>query len=106
MKIKERFIVSIGIPKTVKCPACGRKETLDICERKNIAECIVNNSAGLWALNLCGNCGYTYQIFPKMINAVPCTKEECEKLFEELKKYEAENGEMKEDETEQIGKDL
>jgi hypothetical protein len=46
------------------------------------------NSNGLWSLEHCGNCGYVVKTYPTRINGVECTKEECEKLADEIKRYD------------------
>ena len=66
----------------------GKTESLNISERKNLADCMISNSKGLWALLHCGYCGYVDVIYPIRINGEECTPEECEKLMEEITKYD------------------
>ena len=42
MSIKDN-IKTLGIPKRHKCPHCGKTESLKISERKNLADCMINN---------------------------------------------------------------
>lgn len=85
--IKDR-IETLGIPKSHKCPNCRKTTTLSYDERNNLAECILANGAGLWALLHCDYCGWVDEFYPTAINGVPATKEECEALFAEMKKYD------------------
>ena len=87
MSIKDN-IMTLGIPKRHKCPHCGKTESLNISERKNLADCMINNCEGLWALLNCGHCGYVNTIYPIRINGEECTPEECEKLMKEIAKYD------------------
>ena len=87
MSIKDN-IKTVGIPKRHKCPHCGKTESLNISERKNLADCMISNSKGLWALLHCGCCGYVDVIYPIRINGEECTPEECETLMEEITKYD------------------
>ena len=85
-------IKTLGIPKSYKCSGCGRRVNLGFSERKNLADCIMANYAGLWALSHCKHCGYVDKIYPIRINRVNCTPAECDKLFEEIKKYDKKAG--------------
>lgn len=87
MSIKDN-IMTLGIPKRHKCPHCGKTESLNISERQNIADCMISNCKGLWALLHCGHCGYVDTIYPIRINGKECTPEECEKLMKEITKYD------------------
>ena len=87
MSVKDN-IQTLGIPQKVKCPHCGRTESLDVLRRRDLAESMMSNSNGLWALLHCGWCGYVRQIYPTRINGIACTKKECMELFEEIKRYD------------------
>jgi hypothetical protein len=80
-------IKTIGIPKVFKCPNCHRKNYRTKEQRHNMAECIIANSAGLWCLEECSYCWWVAKIYPSAINGIPCTHEECDRLFEEMKQY-------------------
>lgn len=45
MSIKDN-IMTLGIPRRHKCPVCGKTESLNISERKNIADCMISNCKG------------------------------------------------------------
>ena len=92
MTIKEN-INTIGISRLHKCPHCGKTESLKISERYNLAECMISNGNGLWALLHCGHCGYVDTIYPTRINGVECTPQECEQLTKEITKYDMKGGE-------------
>ena len=66
----------------------GKTESLNIPEREFIADCMISNRKGLWALLHCGHCGYVDVIYPIRINGEECTPEECKKLMEEITKYD------------------
>lgn len=84
-------ITSLGITKQHKCPYCGKYERLKNDERYNLVNCMMNNCRGLWALLHCGHCGYVDKVYPIRINGISCTPKECDKLIEEIKKYDKEN---------------
>ena len=68
----------------IKIPMLGKTESLNISERHNLADCMISNGNGLWALLHCGYCGYVDTIYPIRINGEECTPEDCEKLMEEI----------------------
>ena len=96
MSIKDN-IKTLGIPKRHKCPNCKKTESLKISERYNLAECMISNGNGLWALLHCGHCGYVDTIYPTRINGVECTPKECEQLMKEITKYDMKDTEGKND---------
>jgi hypothetical protein len=89
VNIKEN-IKSLGIPKSRRCPHCEKMIYRSVGERHNMADCMLANCKGLWCLEHCGHCGWVAKIYPTTINHIPCTQDECEKLFEEIKQYEEE----------------
>lgn len=80
----ERFVKSLGIPKTHKCSSCKNTTYFAANERHLIADCMMNNCKGIWCLVECFHCGYTEIMYPNKINGIECTDEECDKLFKEL----------------------
>ena len=85
--IKEQRLKTLGIPKSHKCPHCGKRQELNDIDRFYLAESIQANFAGMWALLHCGRCGWVDKIYPTRINGVECTKQECDKLQEEMERY-------------------
>lgn len=71
-------IRSLGIKKSWQCPMCKRTNTRTNTQRKNLAECMITNCVGLWALETCGHCAYTITVYPVSINGVACTAEEAQ----------------------------
>ncbi len=83
-----RGINSLGIAKSHKCPNCSKVERLNEEERHDIAECILNNGAGMFALLHCGHCGWVDKIYPTRINGIKCTPKECDELLSEIRQFE------------------
>lgn len=81
-------INSLGIPQSATCESCGGMIRRSLYARQNLAECIMANGAGMWALENCPHCGYVMKTYPTAINGQKCTKEECDQLHEEMKKLE------------------
>ncbi len=84
----KEFIRSLGIERDAECPHCGKSWRRTIEERRNMADCMTSNHAGLWVLDGCPYCGWLNKIYPVRINNIPCTPEECDRLSKELKRYE------------------
>lgn len=88
MKSAKENIKTLRIPKSFKCPNCAKRVYLSTEERINLADCVISNGAGLWALAQCGHCGYVRRIYPTAVNGVEITPSECDKLFEEIKMWD------------------
>lgn len=81
-------INSLGIRRYVTCEYCNEESKRSLYEQHTLAECIMSNGAGMWALESCKHCGYVMKTYPDTINGQKCTKAECDQLHEEMKKLE------------------
>lgn len=81
-------IKTLGIPKQHVCPNCKKRQALNDNDRRNIAEGIMANEAGMWDLIHCERCGWVDMIYPAQINGIKCTKAECDELHLEMKELE------------------
>ena len=94
---KHKYIQTLGIKKSYICRKCRKRMHVNDTDRHVLAECIMENSAGMWALIHCVHCGWVYKLYPIRINGVPCTPRECDQLHEEMKQYEKEKEESQDD---------
>lgn len=95
MSVQEKFnIRTLGVPQRIKCPKCKKSYRLGFDERRALADCMMYNSCGLWALSHCKHCGWVDTIYPTAINGISCTEEECKKLFDEMNTYANKHGLM------------